>query len=389
MKYIYTFFLLLSLVSLKSHSSPQSEYWLFYFPANSNQEQQGFASITNATAQTALISIDGFDSNGVEGDSQINAEIEPGATLFFNSEDIELGNSSKGFNGRFGEGNGPWKLKIGSNVELTVGGYIRTDNGFLSSIHDYAESESTTRFNIPIFNPGSNTSKISKLVLVNRMNSSNQFQIKGYDSTGIAGDSVVTVKVKAMATVILSAQELETGDSSKIIDGHFGSGNGKWRLIVESEEIASVLGLMELEGGYVSNLSRPIPTSRLPEGSYDDVSLKMSDREASSCPSIADSNLFSDASVSWTDSEVEINVKVSSTETCWFTGTYAGTNKINNGTFACGFTKNFIDYGGTFDADTFQKVGENGVYVRINATASTGDYEFANCSYKLEMTGLN
>ena len=53
-----------------------------------------------------------------------------------NSTDLQSGNAVKGLSGQFGSGDGDWRLSIESSLNFDAYAYMRTSNGFLTSIHD-------------------------------------------------------------------------------------------------------------------------------------------------------------------------------------------------------------------------------------------------------------
>ena len=59
-------------------------------------------------------------------------------TKHFNSDDLEGGNPGKGLAGATGSGEGDWRLALTSGLDIEVLGYIRTEDGFLTAMHDVA-----------------------------------------------------------------------------------------------------------------------------------------------------------------------------------------------------------------------------------------------------------
>ena len=195
------------------------------------------------------------------------------ATVHLNSTDLEDGNSRKGLSGGVGDGEGDWRLELTTNLDIEPLAYIRTSDGFLTSMHDVVQPEVVVRFSafefddmvryrVPFFNPGSNTDKVSRLRLVNPSSTEVVVSIRGLDDTGAAppGGSVhVTLPADAARTI--TAQALEQGDPG--IDGRFGDGAGKWQLFVSAEDTShglsrplQVVNLLHSRGsGNLANLS--------------------------------------------------------------------------------------------------------------------------------------
>ena len=59
----------------------------------------------------------------------------------FNSGDLEEGAPSKGLSGGVGEGEGSWRLELVSDLEIEPLAYIRTADGFVTSIHEVSAEE--------------------------------------------------------------------------------------------------------------------------------------------------------------------------------------------------------------------------------------------------------
>ena len=57
-------------------------------------------------------------------------------TAHFNSEDLETGNTEKGLTGAAGSTDHDWRLRLSSDLDIEVLAYIRTEGGFLTSMHD-------------------------------------------------------------------------------------------------------------------------------------------------------------------------------------------------------------------------------------------------------------
>ncbi len=233
-----------------------SSHVLYFVPPESNQLQQGFIRITNKGAGMAVVAIDAVDDAGnwaINGPLTIN--INSSASKQLNSTDLENGNANKGLLGGLGVGVGNWRLTIDSASSLDVMGYIRTPEGFLNDMHDVApSSNSNTSHVIYIFNPASNLNQQSTLRLSNNANASNLFTISAIDDAG-SMKGVVVLALGSLEAINLTAKDLEEGNTTKGLVGAFGDGAGKWRLNVESELSSTAINLLELPGGYISNLS--------------------------------------------------------------------------------------------------------------------------------------
>ena len=218
--------------------------------ADDPQERQGFVRVINRSDEAGEVSIEALDDAGVAA-GPVTLDIEAGETVNFDSDDLEEGNAAKGLSGGVGDGTGDWRLELASTLDLQVLGYIRTDDGFVTSMHDVApETEGVHR--VVFFNPGSNTSQVSRLRLVNLGAETATVTIEGLDGDGESPGEAVTVEVPAGAAEMLTAQELESGEG---LSSALGDGAGKWRLKVSADAPIEVMSLLASPTGHLSNLS--------------------------------------------------------------------------------------------------------------------------------------
>ena len=223
------------------------------FPSASDPlGRQGFVRVVNRSTEAGTVQIAATDDSALAyGD--VTLSIGAGATVHFNSNDLELGNAAKGLSGSTGAGIGDWRLDLSSELDIQVLAYIRTSDGFLTSMHEVAPRlEGVHR--VAIFNPGNNPNQVSGLRLVNPGLEDAEVTITGIDDAGGASPGsavVVTVPVGASRTIL--AAELESGGDG--LSGALGNGVGKWRLRVESEEPIVVMSLLSSPTGHLTNLS--------------------------------------------------------------------------------------------------------------------------------------
>ena len=181
----------------------------------------------------------------------------------FNSDDLEQGNARKGLEGGTGPGEGSWRLELeSSTLDLKVLPYIRTEDGFVTTMHDVVPSNEKGH-EVVFFNPGSNRSQVSWLRLINPGEAAVDITIEGTDEAGEAGESEVELTLPAGASRRVSAQALESGGEG--LDGALGDGKGKWRLQVSAPQPIRVMNLLASPTGHLTNLSNvPAPSGPAP-----------------------------------------------------------------------------------------------------------------------------
>ena len=222
------------------------------FPSASDPlNREGVVRVTNHSAETANLRIQAYDEDEVNYD-EVTLTLEPGSTVNFNSNDLELGHPGKGLSGSTGPGSGDRWLALSSASHIDVLSYIRTADGFLTAMHDVASSIDDERW-VSVFNPGSNSNQRSLLRLVNPETEDAVVTISGIDDGGLSPGTAVRLRLPGRSSRTISAVELESGNDT--FDGAIGDGTGKWRLWVSSRQRIIVMSLLSSPTGHLTNLS--------------------------------------------------------------------------------------------------------------------------------------
>ena len=220
-----------------------------------NPSQQGFVRIINRSDRPGTVRIHAIDDDGGRF-GPVSLSLGAKQTRHLNSRDLEDGNPDKGLSAGVGDGVGNWRLELTTDLVIESLAYIRTPDGFLTSIHAVAAhaDDGSTRFHVSTFNPGRNSSQQSRLRLVNLGHTAAEIGISGLDDRGNAppgGD--VRLILPARSARLLTATELERGADG--VSGQFGAGSGKWQLFVTSDEPIQVMSLLLSPTGNLTNLS--------------------------------------------------------------------------------------------------------------------------------------
>ena len=228
------------------------------FPAASDSVRQGFVRIINHGEESGEVSIEAIDDEG--GVHELTLSIDAGETLHFNSNDLEDVNADKGLSGTIASGQGDWRLDLTSDLDIEVLAYIRTQDGFLTAMHDLVP-ETDDGFRVATFNPGRNVNQVSRLRLINPGDADATVTVYGIDDTGKRfpendeeGTSVVEISVPSGASRTFSAAELENGGADGLT-GKLGSGTGKWQLDLSADQPIHAMSLLQSPTGHLTNLS--------------------------------------------------------------------------------------------------------------------------------------
>lgn len=221
------------------------------FLAADRQGQEGFVRLYNPTADETSVEIVAVDDAGNRR-GPVTLTLGAHTTRNFNSADLEAGDADKGLPEGIGSGEGDWWLEIKVNEpRVRVSTFARTDDGFLTSIHDRIPRVGLSH-RAPFFNPASNTRQRSLLRLVNSNAAATTITIRGRDDRGVDSEEV-ELRLEAGVARTLDAAELEEGGEG--LTGAFGDGAGKWQVTVDADQPIEALALLESPTGHLTNLS--------------------------------------------------------------------------------------------------------------------------------------
>ena len=212
-----------------------------YFPA-AGGSRQGFARIVNRSDEGGHVFIEAVDDAGVRA-RRVRLDVGGRRAVHFNSEDLERGNAAKGLSGGVGAPTaGDWRLSVVSALDVEVLSYIRTEDGFVTAMHDVAADAM-----VPFFNPGGNESQRSILRVVNTEAEPAKWTTGGYDDRGVWHPMAGSLLVRPQHALTLTAQALEGARG-------LGDGQGKWRLRARGFPWFA-MSLLESPTGHLVNLS--------------------------------------------------------------------------------------------------------------------------------------
>ena len=206
--------------------------------------RQSFARIINRSPEAGTVTVRARDDSGTERGS-FTIPIGANQVRQFNSDDLENGSTAKGITG-VGDGTGHWRLTVSGDLDLQVLAYMRTDDGFLTALHDIVGDAGRTH-QVPILNPGSNTDRESSLRIVNTTGAVTTVTVRGFDDRGREGDSTVRITLRG--------NEVKTFTAKRLEDLGLGDGSGKWRLMVTATNPVILLSLIQTTTGHLTNLS--------------------------------------------------------------------------------------------------------------------------------------
>ena len=242
-------------------SAAQAEHYTvpLLVPAGTSSEPQGVVRILNGTDESGTVEIYAIDDAGTRS-GPATFTLNASAAVQFTATDLASGNATLGLTGSIGTGVGDARLQIETDLSIVPLAFVRAADGTLSAMHDTVRGASATdgsdgyTYEVPIFNPASDATQVSRLRLINPGDAAAAVTIGGRDDSGaVATGGDVTLMLAAGGAQTLTAQQLEAGDTA--ITGQIGAGTGKWRLTVSSDQPLQVVNIVAATAGYWNNLS--------------------------------------------------------------------------------------------------------------------------------------
>ena len=203
--------------------------------------------------EAGTVQVEAIDDVGVR--TAVPLAIAARHTVHFSSRDLEEGNAAKGLSGGVGDGTGHWRLELATTLDIEPNAYIRTSDGFLTSMHDWVVEGGggPRRYHVSFFNPGSNRSQVSHLRIVNTADTRATVEVDARDDRGQPGEGTVRLTLGPLAARTVTAQALESGEGDLL--GRLGDGTGKWHLYVSADQPVQVMSLLRSPTGHLANLS--------------------------------------------------------------------------------------------------------------------------------------
>ena len=212
-----------------------------YFPA-AGGDREGFVRIVNRSDRDGDVFVEAVDDAGVHV-GPVRIRVGARRTVHFRSRDLENGNAAKGLHAGVGRPTtGDWRLEVISPLDIEVLSYVRTDDGFVTAMHDVAAQGM-----LPFFNPGSNENQRSILRVANTEAERAKWMTGGYDDSGEWRPMAGAIEVRPGHALRLTAKALED-------DHGLGDGSGKWRLRARGLPWFA-MSLLDSTAGPLANLS--------------------------------------------------------------------------------------------------------------------------------------
>ena len=188
------------------------------------------------------------------GSLRVTPSVEEGdATVTVNGEEVESGEASA-----------PVALVAGEETLIEV--VVSAQNGTTTRTYTVTVTRGPAEV---AFLPAASGALHGFVRVVNESDEAGEVRIRAFDDTG-EEYGPLTLALEAGAAVQLGAHDLETGNADKGLGGSTGPGQGRWRLVFESELSLRALGYVRTRGaaGFPAAVHDAVAESRPSAESY-------------------------------------------------------------------------------------------------------------------------
>ena len=228
------------------------------FNPASEINQISLLRLANRGIEETKARITGTDDAGVAS-GQVRVDVPPGSAVLLSAADLETGES--GVEGKLGDGQGRWRLRISSDGDLDVLNLLESPERYIANLSTKADASLNVDgvFVVPLFPSTSDRFGRRGLVrIINRSRQQGSVRIQPYDDAGRQHEHL-TLALGAGQTVDFDSDDLEMGNVDKGISGSAGSGIGDWSLKVSSELDINVLAYVHTPDGFLSAMHNVVP----------------------------------------------------------------------------------------------------------------------------------
>ena len=223
-------------------SSKGYRYEVASFNPASNPRQASVLRLANRSGAQAAVRITGTDDAGRAGEDAVTLTLPARAARTLSAPALESG-EGEGLDGALGDGTGKWRLRVGADRPLSVLSLMRSLDGHLTNLST-APRDVERLWLLP---SAANAVRYGFVRVVNEGDEAGTVRIRAFDDEG-EEYGPVTLALGAGAAVQFSAHDLESGNPDRGLTGSTGPGQGRWRLVFESELAFRALGYVRTRG---------------------------------------------------------------------------------------------------------------------------------------------
>lgn len=246
-----------------SHNGEDADhaYRVVIFNPGGNTNQVSLLRVINAGDHATEVTVSGVDDHGHESAGSVEISVAAGAARTVSAQELEMG--GEGLDGMLGDGAGKWQLTVGSHEPVTVLSLLQSPTGHLTNLSAVpASSDGHGEHMVPLFPADDDAFGRQGFVrVINHGDEAGGVEIHALDDSG-AEFGPITLSMDAHHTVHFNSTDLEMGNAAKGLSAGVGSGDGAWRLALESELELEVLAYIRTTSdGFLTSMHDTVPAA--------------------------------------------------------------------------------------------------------------------------------
>ena len=225
------------------------------FNPASNRSQVSWLRLINPGPSSAVfVWLSGYDDRGDQGEVRFWLR-GSGASRTINAQSLEAGGD--GLHGRLGDGDGKWRLRLGTDQPMRAMSLLESPTGHLTNLSGRAAPIGRW-VALPLFVSASNPTQQGFARIISRSHRSGTVNIRAIDDTGrVRGP--VRLSLDAQQAVHFNSEDLENGNPAKGLSGGVGAGEGHWRLELDADVDIEALAYMRTPDGFLTGMNALAP----------------------------------------------------------------------------------------------------------------------------------
>ncbi len=227
-------------------------HWVPIFNPGSDDTQESRLRLTNLGDMPATVRIVGIDDRGVS--SEATTVVPGGASRLLSAQELKrLG---------LGDGAGAWQLRLESDQSIRVMNLMRSTAGHLSNLSTAPANVSFDASGAPIHRvpwlPAAGGNVEGFVRVINQDDQAGVVAIHAIDDAGVRRGRL-ELSLEGRQTVNFDSNDLEFGNAAKGLPGGVGTGDGGWRLELQSGLAIKVLAYARTVDGLLTSLHDVAP----------------------------------------------------------------------------------------------------------------------------------
>ena len=259
---LFTRFLVTGFLLMWGQAALADQYTIpLFVSAFTSDAPQGRLRIFNSSGESGTVEIYAIDDAGARF-GPATFTLNAGAAVEFEPFDFSSGNPAKGLSNDLRIGDGHFRLVLDADFPIQPSAYVRAPDGTLAAMHDTVRRATVAgsgqyRYDVPIFNPASEVTQVSRLRLINSGRCGGRGDNRRVAMTAVPRPPGETVHAGAVRRRCSDADRAAAGGGRyRRIDGPVGRGHRQ----VAAERCRQtsplrVVNIVTATAGYWNNLS--------------------------------------------------------------------------------------------------------------------------------------